>query len=73
MCRVLFIYFLWALKILVNSPPILFVAHDETNQANATNQAINKLEQIEQCVSYEINEAMCSKLDRSYNMQQIEQ
>ena len=69
MCRVLFIYFLWALKFLVNSPsPQTFVTHDETNQANATNQAINKLEQIEQCVSYETNESMCSKLDRSYNI-----
>ena len=35
-----FIYlFLWALKFLVNSPHT-FVTHDETNQANATNQAI---------------------------------
>ena len=49
-------------------PPHTFVTHDETNQANATNQAINKLEQIEQCVSYETNEAMCSKLDRSYTV-----
>ena len=40
---------------------------------SATNQAMNKLKQIEQCVSYKTNEAMCSKLDRSYNMQQIEQ
>ena len=50
-------------------PPHTFVTHDETNQAqSATNQAMNKLKQIEQCVSYKTNEAMCSKLDRSYNM-----
>ena len=61
-------FYLWALKFLVNSPsPHTFVTHDETNQANATNQAINKLSNV-----YHIRQ-MKSKLDRSYNMQQIEQ
>ena len=64
MCRVLFIYLLWALKFLVNSPspPHTFVTHDETNQSNATNQAINKLEQIEQCVSYKTNEEQIGRI-----------
>ena len=43
-------------------PPHIVVTHDETNQE------MNKLKQIEQCVSNKTNEAMCSKLDRSYNM-----
>ena len=43
-------------------PPNTFVTHDETNQA------MNKLKQIEQCVSNKTNETMCSELDRSYNM-----
>ena len=59
---------LHAVVIFIPPPPHTFVTHDETNQANATNQAINKLEQIEQCGSYETNESMCSKLDRSYNI-----
>ena len=42
-------------------PPNTFVTHDETNQA------MNKLKQIEQCVSNKTNETMCSELERSYN------
>ena len=49
-------------------PPHTIVTHDETNQASATNKGLNKMKKIEQCVSYKTNEAMCSKLDRSYNM-----
>ena len=45
------------------SPPIAtFVTHDETNQA------MNKLKQIEQYISNKTNEAMCNKLDRSYKL-----
>ena len=51
-------------------PPHTFVTHDETNQTKCNKY---QLKQIEQCVSYKTNDAMCSKLDRSYNMQQIEQ
>ena len=35
-------------------PPHTFVTHDETNQV------MNQLKQIEQCVSYKTNDAMCS-------------
>ena len=63
MCRVLILNFLGGIKVaFLIPPPHTFVTHDETNQA------MNKLKQIEQCVSYKTNEAMCSKLDRSYNM-----
>ena len=68
MCRVLFFYFFMAIKVaFLIPPPHTFVTHDETIKQSATNQAMNKLKQIEQCVSYKTNEAMCSKLDRSYN------
>ena len=46
---------------------LLLLMMRQINQS-ATNQAMNKLKQIEQCVSYKTNEAMCSKLNRSYNM-----
>ena len=58
-----FLIFLGGIKVaFLIPPPHTLVTHDETNQA------MNKLKQIEQCVSYKTNEAMCSKLDRSYNM-----
>ena len=60
MCRDLF--FIWALYFFIPPPPNTFVTHDETNQA------MNKLKQIKQCVSNKTNETMCSELDRSYNM-----
>ena len=64
-----FFIFLWALKLhFYFLLPILLLLMMRQIKQSATNQAMNKLKQIEQCVSYKTNEAMCSKLDRSYNM-----
>ena len=62
-----FLIFLWSLKLLI-PPPHTFVTHDETNQAKCNKSSNEQTETIEQCVSYKTNEAMCSKLYRSYNM-----
>ena len=64
-----YLFFLWAFKVaFLIPPPHSFVTHDETNQAKCNKSSNEQLKQIEQCVSYKTNEAMCSKLDRSYNM-----
>ena len=57
-------YFFMGIKVALIPPHTLM----RQIKQSATNQAMNKLKQIEQCVSYKTNEAMCSKLDRSYNM-----
>ena len=50
---------------LIPPPPHTFVTHDETMKQSATNQSMNKLSNVYQIKT---NEAMCCKLDRSYNM-----
>ena len=70
MCRVLFFYFFMGIKVafLIPPPHTFVILMMRQIKQSATNQAMNKLKQIEQCVSYKTNEAMCSKLDKSYNM-----
>ena len=55
MCRVLFFYFFMGIKVaFLIPPPHTFVRQIKQS---ATNQTMNKLKQIEQCVSYKTNEA----------------
>ena len=61
-------YFCMGIKVAFLFIPIFLLLMMRQIKQSATNQAMNKLKQIEQCVSYKTNEAMCRKLDRSYNM-----
>ena len=45
-----FIFFMGIKVAFLIPPPHTFVTHDETIKQSATNQAMNELKQIEQCV-----------------------
>ena len=56
------LYFFMGIKVaFLIPPPHTFVTHDETNQAKCNKSSNDELKQIEECVSYKTNEAMCSK------------
>ena len=59
-----FLIFLWALKLhFLFLLPILLLLMMRQIKQSATNQAMNKLKQIEQCVSYKTNEATANWTD----------